>query len=130
MSDDISHEDLDEIKKLIEGYIKKFDEIENNVSGLLKSSQKENLALEDYSKEIQTALLEARDKALSVGYIAISTTGLLIRRFRTASKLTEIFIHLLNSFVSLITRHQNLFKIDSVQFTISLNPSVVVIFKP
>lgn len=131
MSDDISTTELDNIKQMMQDYIDNFNEIDEKISGLLKNSVvKASTTLEEYPKETQNIILENRDKALSIGFIAISTIALIIRRFRTASKLVSLFTELINRFVSLITRYESLFKIHSVQVTISLTPSIVVTFKP
>lgn len=131
MSDDISTTDLDDIKQMMQDYINNFNEIDEKISGLLENSGiKASTTLEEYSKETQNVILENRDKALSIGFIAISTMALIIRRFRTASKLVSLFTELINRFVSLITRYESLFKINSVQVTISLTPSIVITFKP
>lgn len=131
MSDDISTEELENIRKTMQSYINDFNEIDEKISRLLKNSGvKASTTLEQYSEETQNVILENRDKALSIGFISISTIALIIRRFRTASKLVSMFIELINRFVSLITRYESLFKINSVQVTISLTPSIVVTFKP
>lgn len=131
MSDDISIDELDKIKKTMQSYIDDFNEIDDKISNLVKNSTNEaGTILEEYPEEIQKSILDGRDKALSIGFIAISTIALIIRRFRTASKLVDLFIQLINRFVSLVTRYEKLFKIDSVQVTTSLTPSVVITFKP
>lgn len=131
MSDDISIDELDKIKKTMQSYIDDFNEIDDKISNLVKNSANETgTILEEYPGEIQKSILDGRDKALSIGFIAISTIALIIRRFRTASNLVDLFIQLINRFVSLVTRYEKLFKIDSVQVTTSLTPSVVITFKP
>ncbi len=131
MSDDISTTDLDNIKQMMQDYINNFNEIDAKISCLLENSGvKASTILEEHSKETQNVILENRDKALSIGFIAISTIALIIRRFRTASKLVSLFTEMINRFVSLITRYESLFKINSVQVTISLTPSIVITFKP
>ncbi|MDE1841656.1 MAG: hypothetical protein KGI09_07220 [Thaumarchaeota archaeon] len=131
MSDDISTNELENMRKMTQSYINEFDEIDGKISNLVKNSAtKTGTMLEEYPEEIQKSILDGRDKALSTGFIAISTIALIIRRFRTASKLVDLFIQLINRFVSLITRYEKLFKIDSVQVTTSLTPSVVITFKP
>lgn len=130
MSDDISVDELDNIQKTMQSYINDFDEIDEKISNLLQNSSANTTVLEEHSTETQKSILEGRDKALSIGFIAISTVALIIRRFHTASKLVDLFIQLINRFISLITRYEKLFKIDSIQVTISLTPSVVVTFKP
>ena len=131
MSDDISTTDLDNIKQMMQDYIDNFNQIDEKISDLLKNSGiKASTTLEEHPKESQKVILEIRDKVLSIGFIAISTIALIIRRFRTASKLVSLFTELINRFVSLITRYESLFKIHSVQVTISLTPSIVITFKP
>lgn len=131
MSDDISTNELENMRKMMQSYIDEFDEIDGNISNLVKNSTtKTGTMLEEYPVEIQKSILDGRDKALSIGFIAISTIALIIRRFRTASKLVDLFIQLINRFISLVTRYERLFKIDSVQVTTSLTPSVVITFKP
>lgn len=131
MSDDISNDELENIKKTMQSYINDFNLIDEKISNLVKNSGvKTTTSLEEHSSETQKAILEGRDKALSIGFIAISAIALIIRRFRTASKLVDLFIQLINRFVSLITRYEKLFKISSVQVTISLTPSVIITFKP
>ncbi|MDE1728096.1 MAG: hypothetical protein KGI02_03345 [Thaumarchaeota archaeon] len=130
MSDDISVNELDNIQKTMQSYINNFDEIDKEICNLLQNSNANTTALEEHSVETQKSILDGRDKALSIGFIAISAVALIIRRFRTASKLVDLFIHLVNRFVSLITRYEKLFKINSIQVTISLTPSVIVTFKP
>ncbi|MDE1765302.1 MAG: hypothetical protein KGI27_03390 [Thaumarchaeota archaeon] len=131
MSDDIAVDELENMRKMMQSYIGEFDEIDGKISNLVKNSMtKTKGILEEYPEETQKSILDGRDKAMSIGFIAISTMALIIRRFRTASKLVDLFIQLINRFVSLITRHEKLFKIDSVQVTISLTPSVVITFKP
>ena len=131
MSDDISTNELENMRKMMQSYIDEFDEIDDKISNLVKNSTtKTGTILEEYPEEIQKSILDGRDKALSIGFIAISTIALIIRRFRTASKLVDLFIQLINRFVSLVTRYEKLFKIDSVQVTTSLTPSVVITFKP
>lgn len=131
MSDDISTAELENMRKMVHSYINDFDKIDDKISNLVKNSTVKTITiLEEYSAEIQKSTLDGRDKALSIGFIAISTIALIIRRFRTASKLVDLFIQLINRLVSLITRYEKLFKIDSVQVTTSLTPSIVVTFKP
>lgn len=131
MSNDISNADLDNMKQMMQDYIDNFNEIDEKISDLLKNSSiKARTTLEEHPEEIQNVILENRDKVLSMGFIAISTIALIIRRFHTASKLVSLFTELINRFVSLITRYESLFKIHSVQVTISLTPSIVIIFKP
>lgn len=130
MSDDISIDELENIKKTMQSYINDFDLINEKIFNLIQNSSAKATVLEEHPVETQKSILEGRDKALSIGFIAISTIALIIRRFRTASKLVNLFIELINRFISLITRYEKLFKIDSVQVTISLTPSVIVTFKP
>ena len=131
MSNDISNADLDNMKQMMQDYIDNFNEIDEKISDLLKNSSiKARTTLEEHPEEIQNVILENRDKVLSMGFIAISTIALIIRRFHTASKLVSLFTELINRFVSLITRYEGLFKIHSIQVTISLTPSIVIIFKP
>ena len=130
MPDDIPSEEIDDIKRIMEGYIDDFTNVDNNISKLVKNSTTKTLQLESYDENIQNMILENRDKALSTGFIAISTMSLIIRRFRSAAKLSSLFIRLVNRFVSLITKYVRLFKIESIQFTVSLTPSIVIVFKP
>ncbi len=130
MPDDIPSEEIDDIKRIMEGYIDDFTSVDNNISKLVKNSTTKTLQLESYDENTQNTILENRDKALSTGFIAISTMSLIIRRFRSAAKLSNLFIRLVNRFVSLITKYVRLFKIESIQFTVSLTPSIVIIFKP
>lgn len=131
MPDDISFEELDNIKQMMEGYISDFTNIDNNISDMIKNCDDSTLLkLETLDKKTKDEILRSRDKALSIGFIAISTMALLIRRFRSAAKLSGLFIQLINHFVSLITKYVGLFKIESIQVTISLTPSIVIIFKP
>ena len=131
MSSDISLEEIDNIKQMMESYISDFVNIDNNVSNMIKNSDENTLLkFEAFDKETKDEILRNRDEALSIGFIAISTMSLLIRRFRSASKLSSLFIQLINRFVSLITKYVGLFKIESIQVTISLTPSIVIIFKP
>ena len=113
MSSDISTEDLENIRKMMQSYINDLDEINDKISDLVQNSNvKTNIILDDNPVEIQKAILENRDRALSIGFIAISTIALVIRRFRTAAKLIDLFIQLVNQFVSLITRYEKLFKVS------------------
>lgn len=130
MPDDIPSEEIDDIKRMMEGYIEDFVEVDNNISKLVKNSPTKTLQLESLDENTQNTILENRDSALSIGFIAISTMSLLIRRFRSAAKLSSLFIQLVNRFVSLITKYVGLFKIASIQVTISLTPSIVIVFKP
>lgn len=131
MSNDISNVDLDNMKQMMQDYIDNFNEIDEKISDLLKNSSiKARTTLEEHPEEIQNVILENRDKVLSMGFIAISTIALIIRRFHTASKLVSLFTELINRFISLITRYEGLFKIHSVQVTVSLTPSIVITFKP
>jgi hypothetical protein len=127
MSDDIPDNEINRIKQSMEGYINDFDKIDHEISNMIKDSNK---TLEDYDSKTQSKIMKGRDKALSIGYTAIATISILIRRFRTASKLSDLFIQLVNRFVSLITKYVKVFKIDSIQVTIGLAPSIVVSFKP
>jgi hypothetical protein len=129
MPDDIPFEEIDDIKRTMEGYIDDFTNVDNNLSKLIKNSVTKDQQLESYDENTQNMILENRDKALSTGFIAISTMALIIRRFRSAAKLSNLFIQLVNRFVSLITKHVRLFKIESIQFTVSLTPSIVIVFK-
>ncbi|MBS3922651.1 MAG: hypothetical protein KGZ37_05820 [Nitrosarchaeum sp.] len=129
MPDDIPSEEIDDIKRIMEGYIGDFTNVDNNISKLVKNSVIKDQQLESYDENTQNLILENRDKALSTGFIAISTMALIIRRFRSAAKLSSLFIQLVNRFVSLITKHVRLFKIESIQFTVSLTPSIVIVFK-
>jgi len=129
MPDDIPSEEIDDIKRIMEGYIGDFTSVDNNLSKLIKNSVIKDQQLESYDENTQNMILENRDKALSTGFIAISTMALIIRRFRSAAKLSSLFIQLVNRFVSLITKHVRLFKIESIQFTVSLTPSIVIVFK-
>lgn len=130
MPDDIPYEEINEIKRIMEGYIDNFVEIDSNVSKLVRNSTTKTHQLDSFDENAQKMILENRDKAVSIGFIAISTMSLLIRRFRSAAKLSNLFIQIVNCFVSLITKYESLFKITSIQVTISLTPSIVIIFKP
>lgn len=130
MPDDIPSEEIDDIKRIMKCYIDDFTDVDNNISKLIKSSTTKTLQLESYDENTQNMILENRDKALSTGFIAISTLSLIIRRFRSAAKLSSLFIQLVNRFVSLITKYVHLFKIASIQVTISLTPSITIVFKP
>lgn len=129
MLEDIPSEEINDIKRIMEGYIDDFTDIDNNISKIIKNSTTKNLQLESYDENTQNMILENRDKALSTGFIAISTMALIIRKFRSAAKLSNLFIQLVNRFVSLITKYVRLFKIESIQFTVSLTPSIVIVFK-
>jgi hypothetical protein len=128
--DDIPSEEINDIRRIMEGYIADFAEVDNAISKLVKNSTTKPLQLESHDENTQNMILENRDKALSTGFIAISTMSLIIRRFRSAAKLSSLFIQLINRFVSLITKYVGLFKIESIQVTISLTPSIVIVFKP
>jgi len=128
--DDIPSEEIEDIKRIMEGYIDDFTSVDRNISKLVKNSPAKTLQLEAHDENTQNMILENRDKALSVGFIAISTMSLIIRRFRSAAKLSNLFIQLVNRFISLITKYVGLFKIESIQVTISLTPSIVIVFKP
>lgn len=130
MPEDIPSEEINDIKRIMEGYIDDFIDVDNNISKLIKNSTTKTLQLESYDENIQNMILENRDKALSTGFIAISTMALIIRRFRSGVNLSNLFIQLVNRFVSLITKYVRLFKIESIQFTVSLTPSIVIVFKP
>ncbi len=130
MPDDIPSEEIDDIKRTMEGYINDFAEVDSNISRIVKNSTTKTLQLESHDENTQNMILENRDKALSTGFIAISTMSLIIRRFRSAAKLSNLFIQLVNRFVSLITKYVSLFKIGSIQVTISLTPSIIITFKP
>jgi len=130
MSSDIPLEEINDIKQTMEGYITDFTNIDNDVSNMIKSFDQATLKLETLDRETTTKILKNRDELLSIGFIAISTMSLLIRRFRSAARLSSLFIQLINQFVSLITKYVGLFKIESIQVTISLNPSIVIVFKP
>lgn len=130
MPDDIPSEEIDDIRRIMQGYIADFAEVDSNISKLVKNSTTKTLQLELHDEDTQNMILENRDKALSTGFIAISTMSLIIRRFRSAAKLSNLFIQLVNRFVSLITKYVGLFKIESIQVTISLTPSIVIVFKP
>lgn len=130
MPDDIPSEEINDIRRIMEGYIADFAEVDNAISKLVKNSTTKPLQLESHDENTQNMILENRDKALSTGFIAISTMSLIIRRFRSAAKLSSLFIQLINRFVSLITKYVGLFKIESIQVTISLTPSIVIVFKP
>ncbi len=129
MPDDIPSEEINDIKRIMEGYIDDFTDVDNNIAKLIKNSTTKNLQLESYDEDTQNMILENRDKALSTGFIAISTMALIIRRFRSAAKISNLFIQLVNRFVSLITKYVRIFKIESIQFTVSLTPSIVIVFK-
>ena len=130
MPDDIPSEEINDIRRMMEGYIADFVEVDNAISKLVKNSATKTLQLESHDENTQNLILENRDKVLSTGFIAISTMSLIIRRFRRAAKLSNLFIQLVNRFVSLITKYVGLFKIESIQVTISLTPSIVIVFKP
>ncbi len=130
MPDDIPAEEINDIRRIMEGYIDDFAEVDDAISKLVKNSAAKPLQLELHDENTQNAILGNRDKALSTGFIAISAMSLIIRRFRSAAKLSDLFIQLVNRFVSLITKYVGLFKIESVQVTISLTPSIVIVFKP
>lgn len=127
MSDDIPDDEINSIAKSMEAYIKDFDKIDHTVSSLIKDPHK---LLEDYDIQTQNKIIEGRDRVVSIGYTAIATIAILIRRFRTASKLSDLFIQLVNRFVSIITKYVKVFKIDSIQVTIGLAPSIVITFRP
>jgi len=130
VSDDIPYKEIEDIKHTMEGYIAVFDDADNKISKLIKSYAAKDLQLESLGENIQDTILENRDRALSVGFIAITTMSLLIRRFRSAARLSNLFIQLVNRFVSLVTKYVSLFKISSIQVTISLTPSIVITFTP
>ena len=127
MPDDISDNEINNITKSMEKYISDFDEIDNTISNLINDAHK---SLEDYDIQIQNKIIDGRDRIVSIGYTAIAAISILIRRFQTASKLSNLFIHLVNRFVSIITKYVKVFKIDSIQVTIGFAPSIVVTFKP
>jgi hypothetical protein len=98
------------------------DEIDNTVSNLIKDSNK---SLENYDIKTKNKINDGPDRVVSIVYTAIATISILIRRFRTA-KLSNLFIHRVNRFVSIITNYVKVFKIDSIQVTIGLAPSIVI----
>jgi len=132
MYEDLSPHQLAELENIVEQYVNEFGKMESEIESILETSAVKNVTtLEAHPIDVQQQILVVRDRALSTGYVAISTISNLIQKFRSApSKLLQIFIRLVNRFVSLLTKYVGLFKIDSIEITISLSPSVVVTLKP
>jgi hypothetical protein len=128
MSEDISQRDLGELER----YVRELEEVDDNLKDIIERSTSKSLtSLQEHPEMIQGQILAQRDKALSIGYAVTATISSLIQKFRAApSKLLQLFIRLVNKFVSLITTYVGIFKIDSIEITISLTPSIVVILKP
>jgi hypothetical protein len=132
MPERLSSSEISELEELIKQYTTEFEKIDKDLEALIGSPPTANaMSLESHSPELQKKILMHRDQALSTGYAVISTISNIIQRFRTApASLLKIFIKLVNRFIALLTKYVGLFKIDSIEITISMTPSVVVTLKP
>ena len=119
---------LREFESLVDSYIKQLDKLDKVVAELLESSpQRAMRSLDAYPADTQLKILEKRNETLSIGYaLSVSITDL-TQNFRIApSKLLELLLRVVTRFLSLLTKYVGVFKIDSIEITISMTPSIAV----
>jgi len=118
---------LREFESLVDSYIKQLDKLDKDVAELLESSPQRAMSLDAYPADTQLKILEKRNETLSIGYaLSVSITDL-TQNFRIApSKLLELLLRVITRFLSLLTKYVGVFKIDSIEITISMTPSIAV----
>jgi hypothetical protein len=76
-------------------------------------------------------LADARAVVLTAVQAVVPTASTFLQKLRTIpSSLMNALSNFLTVFWKIVSRYFNLFKIESIQITISINPSIVVVLKP
>ena len=117
-----------EFESLVDSCIKQLEKLDKDVAELLGSSPQRGVrSLDAYPADTQLKILEKRNEALAIGYaLSVSITDPL-QNFRIAhSRPLELFIRVITRFLSLLTKYVRVFKIDSIEITISMTPSIAV----
>jgi len=76
-------------------------------------------------------LADARAVVLTAVQAVVPTASTFLQKLKTIpSSLMNALSNFLTVFWKIVSRYFNLFKIESIQITISINPSIVVVLKP
>jgi hypothetical protein len=76
-------------------------------------------------------LADARAVVLTAVQVVLPTASTILQKLKTIpSSLISVLSNFLTVFWKIVSRYLNLFKIESIQITISINPSIVVVLKP
>jgi hypothetical protein len=76
-------------------------------------------------------LADARAVVLTAVQAVVPTASTFLQKLKTIpSSLMNALSNFLTLFWKIVSRYFNLFKIESIQITISINPSIVVVLKP
>jgi hypothetical protein len=76
-------------------------------------------------------LLDARAVVLTAVQTVLPPVSTILQKLKSIpSSLLSALSQFLTMFWKIISKYLNLFKIESIQITISINPSIVVVLKP